>query len=172
MTLVELMIVVVIIGLLATVATFMFSKQTRKARAGEVDAVFAEMALKQEAYRARQGRYYSCGGYLPDEEPGAVARPAEGDEDIEQFLRLDIKSNLYCTYTSATDVTDLHNLVGSGNSIALEFDIGSGLSIMPPPVEGNWYINAAVCDFDGSEVYSYYAQLSWTDQKLVSNPGE
>ena len=162
----------VIIGLLAAVATFMFSKQTRKARAGEVDAVFAEIALKQEAYRAREGRYFSEEDYFPVSPPGAVARPATGTVNIERALRLDIKSNLYCSYKSPSSETDLHTTAGSSNSIANEFDIGSGLSIVPPPVEGTWYINAAICDFDGNGVYSYYAQPSWTDQKLVSNPGE
>ncbi len=172
MTLVELMIVVVIIGLLATVATFMFSKQARKARAGEVDSVFTEMALKQEAYRARQGTYYSGGSFFPAGDPGDTARAPTGTSSTEQNLRLEIKSNLYCSYLagSSANPSVLGSEVGGSNDINVEFDIGPGLSIEPPTTD--WYVNAAICDFDGNEVFSYYAQLSWTDQKLVSNPGE
>ena len=167
MTLVELMIVVVIIGLLAAVATFMFSKQTRKARAGEVDAVFAEMALKQEAYRARNGEYFTHDDFFPSLVPSDVAQPSSGTTAIEASLRLELKPNLYCVYVTANSLDWLEDaLVTGANTIEAEFDIGSGLSI-EPPFDTDWYINAAICDFDGNGVFS---SVSYTHLTLPTTP--
>src|SRR5689334_20304201 len=60
-TLVELMIVVVIVGLLATVAFFSVRKYMNSARKTEVYAMFGEIRAKEEAYHAEFSRYVATG---------------------------------------------------------------------------------------------------------------
>jgi prepilin-type N-terminal cleavage/methylation domain-containing protein len=73
-TLIELMIVVAILGLLATVAIVAYRSYVVRARNAEATSVLADVRLKQEAYRATFHRYASIPEWLPDTTPGASSR--------------------------------------------------------------------------------------------------
>ena len=57
-----MMIVVVIIGVLATIAVNSYHKYMSSARRTEVYTMFGELRAKQEAYRAEFSQYVSTGG--------------------------------------------------------------------------------------------------------------
>ena len=172
MTLIELMIVVVIIGILAGAATYMFKKQARKARAGEVDVVFAEMTLRQESFLTANGRYVSSAENAESFPPGV---PFDTPREIGAFtagtwpaqLRMDFgKTAVYCSYATVSTLTDI-------GAVGTLFEIdGTGPAGIPVPTGTRWYYNAARCDFDGDGVFSNYLQTSWSDQTMRINPGE
>src|SRR5260221_8814208 len=56
-TLIELMIVVAILVILASIAVTAYKRYMARARATEVYAVFADIRAKEEAYRAEYGAY-------------------------------------------------------------------------------------------------------------------
>jgi type IV pilus assembly protein PilE len=56
-TLIELMIVVLVIAVLAGIALSGYQKQIRKSRRAEARQVIADLALKQEKYRANNPTY-------------------------------------------------------------------------------------------------------------------
>jgi len=68
MTLVELMIVVVIIGILAALATVGYKRYVGRARLSEAHAVLAELSAKEQLY------FMDVGAYLP----------ARGDDNLTQ----------------------------------------------------------------------------------------
>ena len=57
MTLIELMIVVVIIGVLAAIATVGYGKYIARARLSEANAVLAEFSAKEQLYFLEAGQY-------------------------------------------------------------------------------------------------------------------
>lgn len=60
-TLVELMMVVAILGVLATVAVFSYKSYLRKARTGEAVAFLLDIKMKQETYFMTYSRYVDTG---------------------------------------------------------------------------------------------------------------
>lgn len=60
-TLIELMVVVVIIGILATVAVASYKRFTRRARVQEAIAFLGDIRIKQESYYQTYHRYVSTG---------------------------------------------------------------------------------------------------------------
>ncbi|HWM85814.1 MAG TPA: hypothetical protein VNO33_08245, partial [Kofleriaceae bacterium] len=57
----ELMIVVAIVGILASLAVFMFTRHVAKAKASEVPAMFAELKLRQQQFHLENEEYLSTG---------------------------------------------------------------------------------------------------------------
>jgi len=186
LTLVELMVVVAIVGILAAVAVFMFTKQTRKAKASEVPAVFAELKLRQEQFHLEHSQYLTTGddddSLFPTDDPGrdaialdVTASPVPPDPQGTEFpspswqsLRISTdKTALYCGYVAiAGDGGDDTNVGATAG--AAPFDLGGAL---PVPAT-NWYYLLARCDFDGDDTNSVYFTLSGSEGQIVENAGE
>lgn len=67
MTLVELLVVVVILGVLAGVATMSYSRYVRRTRTSEATTMLQNIAAREEAYRQEFGLY--CGAGRTDGTP-------------------------------------------------------------------------------------------------------
>lgn len=157
MTLIELMIVVAIIGVLATMAIVSYTKSTNKAKIStEVAAIFAEIKIRQEAFNVEAGEYMSTGTGETDVWPGAPT----GTSAPMAFLPLPAtwaalrfasdKSAVYCSYVSiAGDAGDSANV---GTIAYTDF------SFSPP--NNNWYYILAECDAnnDPTENSFYFAR--------------
>jgi type IV pilus assembly protein PilA len=94
-TLTELMAVVVIMGILATVGLTSFVNQMRQARTGEVRAAVAAIAAAQEQIRAETLTYFnvssSLTSYYPTDTPGEQTRTFQGfssGNDAANWARL------------------------------------------------------------------------------------
>lgn len=145
MTLIELMIVVAIVAVLASVAVSMFTKTTRRARSSEVPAMMAEFKIRQAQFYSENGTYVSTGDSDTDiypllsgnpDEPTPLTSPPETWTDK---LRLQPdRDALHCGYVSiAGSPND-----GTIGTVAQSF----GMSERPPV---DWFYVIAECDFDG-----------------------
>ncbi len=85
-TLIELMIVVVIIGILATVAGQSYKRFTRRARVQEAISLLGDIRIKQENYYQTYHRYVSTGATSADFWP----------KDVNWVL-MNTKWNIDCT---------------------------------------------------------------------------
>ena len=181
-TMIELMIVVVIVGILASVAVVAYRRHINKVRAGEVDALFQELKVKEEGYAAEFGRYLGvCSAALPA--PGVPDNLCtEGDYwpapltgnliDITgakpvRWTRLKVqpgKGALYCQYeVIAGPGGNISNMGAIGQSLYTEFP-GS----VPPK---NWYYMLAQCDWDKDAAVN---ALYWSrgDQSAIGKENE
>jgi prepilin-type N-terminal cleavage/methylation domain-containing protein len=98
-TLVELMIVVIIIGILAAIATVGFRKYIARARMTETASILAEMVGKEQVYFLEFGRY------LPLRADNNLAQPSP-DESSAAFYPLDASSSSLESARTATAITN------------------------------------------------------------------
>jgi Tfp pilus assembly protein PilE len=77
--LVELMIVVVIIGILAAIATVGYKRYVARARLSEAHAMLAELSAKEQLF------FMDTGAYVPVRGDNSVALPSP-DENVNAFI--------------------------------------------------------------------------------------
>ena len=70
-TLLELIVVIIILGILATLGFSQFMKMVEKGRSAEARMVLGQIRTAQETYKLEQGSYASSIGDLPVEAPSA-----------------------------------------------------------------------------------------------------
>lgn len=187
-TLLELMIVVAILGVLATIAIFMFTRHADKAKASEVAAMFGELKLKEQAFHLENEEYLSTGAddddYFPSASaPGkqpqtydlaaSSAPPAPQDAKYPGPAWVTLKMNppkaeLYCVYVAIAGAASDATNVGPKASGA-PFNLG-GVDLPVPAT--NWFYLMAECDFDQDGNPSRYFTLSDTEGTITQDPGE
>jgi len=164
MTLVELMIVVVIIGILAAISVVGYRKYVARARLSEATAILAEFAAKEQLYFLDNGQFmeahrsyvYSPGtsapypstnesasDFWPSDPSGAfdsVRAPVDVNPVPDAWRRLGIRprwNQLYCTY-----------LANAGSpASAPPGSVGPTLWGAAPNVP--WFYALAVCNLGG-----------------------
>lgn len=164
-TLIEILIAVAIIGVLAGLAVMTFSKQTRKARGAEVQAIFAELRNREEQYHLENGVYFSTGANedaIHPDPPGPQSQLFAPLPAAWEPLRVKAPmSRVYCGYVV------LAGPGGDGTNLgakAIEF----GLAAAPAT---DWYYLLAHCDLDGDAARdSYY--FSWNGDTKVSKQND
>ncbi len=165
-TLIELMVVVVIVGVLASVAVWYFGRTTRTAKASEVHAMFAELRNRELQYHNEYNTYLSTGTSDTDYWPTPPSRTAKSIAPMPASwvsLRLTPgKSALYCGYVAiAGDANDATNL----GPAATKF----GLTAAPVR---DWFYLVAECDFDSDPANnSFYFTHSGITNIMELNPG-
>ena len=166
-TLIELMVVVAIAGILATVAVFSYTKYVQRAKASEVPAMFAEFHLRQEQYQAENGQYLSTGASNTAYHPATPSKPDEAPNPVNPMpatwlaLRMQPdKNSLQCSYVS---------IAGTPSDIP---NPPAPFTFVPAPVT-NWYYLIATCDLDdNSVVNSFYFSRSGVEGIAKQNPGQ
>lgn len=96
-TLIELMVVVGVIAILATVALVSYRRYSEKAYDAEATSVLADIRIKQEAYRATFHQYFDAREWLPDGSPGREGRNWPGN-DAWRMAGLNPDNGLYFSY--------------------------------------------------------------------------
>lgn len=170
-TLLEVMIVVAIVGILAGVAVYAYQKVTSNAKVeAEINAIFAELRIRQEEYHTENGAYLSTGaseasGWFP---PGAPVVPGAAPIDIaplllaadgnggtpaDNWVRLRMRPNktdLRCAYVSM-----------AGDAGTAPSGMAATTFNMTDTFETNWYYMLAHCDSDGNSTTDafYFARF-------------
>ena len=178
MTLIELMAVVAIVGVLATIAVFMFRRQANKAKASEVKAVFAELKVREEQYFLENNTYAcmpnlgACDDsvFFPDSTPTADARPYDptGTSWIDLKVNVD-KPALYCVYSVTAGAANTPAAIGPIAELPVA---NNGFNHTTVPTGDAWYYLLAECNFDGdSSLNSRYFARSDHSGMAVNNDG-
>jgi prepilin-type N-terminal cleavage/methylation domain-containing protein len=166
-TVVEALVVLVIIGLLAGLATIAFRRHFIGKRVAEATSMLSELASKEEAYRAGGGRFLALradgDGAVPsrDELPAAFypqpadsvqlasARTPTRIEDPSLWppswraIGVRPHSDLsYCTY-----------LVNAGERGRPDPSLRFGSALITADSDGPWFYALAVCNLEGRADY-------------------
>ena len=143
LTLIELMVVLAIIGILAAVAVFMYTRSEQKARyRSEVNSVFSAIRVAEEQHHLEKGVYISTGDVggideatkFPDaskKAPGDLANPPAGWDALKLTLGT---TALWCEYVVIAGPAGNDDDYGPMAAI-----------IMPPAPTTNWWYGIAFC---------------------------
>ncbi len=169
-TLIELMVVVVIIGILATVAVGSYKRFTRRARVQEAIAMLGDIRIKQETYFQTYHRYVSTS-----------ASTSEFWPHIASWTLLDTAWGIDCTQASDVTAHPGWCALGAGyranEQVNFEFQVLARDPAAPlaPPLKyvqnGNqdWWYARARADFDVNGVFSDIYLSSEMKEPVLEN---
>jgi prepilin-type N-terminal cleavage/methylation domain-containing protein len=156
-TLVEIMIVVALIGILAAVVVPSWIGESRKVRGdSEINAMFAEIATKQEQYKIDNGVYLSASTCPSAPSSAGVDFNATCVTSGSSWVSLRVsspESKLRCTYAVTAGA--------AGTTLTPP----SGFTIAHQPV-GAWYYIVGTCDLDGQSGTNATFYQSSTDTAI------
>jgi type IV pilus assembly protein PilA len=157
-TLIELMVVVAIIAVLATIAIPSFFGESSKAKAeSEVAAMFAELRVRQEQYHLENGVYLSTSASETTTWPTTPNRKGQTIQPLPttwQSLKvMPSDQTVYCTYVAIAGVPG-----GTAGTIATSFAFA-----VP---NANWFYLIARCNMDGDSATDGYFFTSSVDTTI------
>ena len=157
-TILELMVVVAIVAILATIIVPSFSRESRNAKAtSEVGAMFGELAVREDQYKLENGSYLgatACPSTTVSTGQDASSCVAGSWNGMRVRLP---QQSLICSYEIVTGT-------GTGTN-----DPG-GFKFTSP--SGDWFYLLATCDSDGnSAVNSTYFMASTSSAMQKKNEG-
>jgi type II secretory pathway pseudopilin PulG len=153
------MVVVTIVAILAAIALPSFAGESRKAKGdAEVNAFFAELAVREEQYAVENGRYLSTGAGESVTFPATASPKAQALGALPatwQTLKMrSPESSARCGYVAIAGTrTD------PAGTIA-----GTTFAYTPPAK--NWFYLLAHCNLDGNSAVDSYYFASNDDAKI------
>lgn len=168
-TLIELMTVVVIVGVLATIGLVAYRRFIQSSKTSEAIYMVGAIRSGEESYRAETLSYLDVTSgfskYYPKEVPdnSKTVWGIAGD-DKDRWLQLGARPDgpVYYGYKA-----------GAGGATAVPPTL-TGLATPPtwPATTGPWYVILAKGDVDANGTASYVAGSSFTGEIYVENEGE
>lgn len=178
-TLVELMITVVIVGILATVATFGVVKYIRLSKTGEASQMIGSIKSNQEAYKSEMLSYLDVGGtkdiansaasFYPGYPPAQKVWAWGGTSTTvgTNFKLLGVTSDAPVRFVYACAAG------GPSDKPAAANLGGTSVNNWPTAATGQqWYVVNAKGDLDGDGTLSSYTSSSFTAQIFSDQEGE
>jgi prepilin-type N-terminal cleavage/methylation domain-containing protein len=154
-TLIELMIVVAIMGVLATLAAYGVRKYVLEAKRGEAVGMLTQIRSAEEAYRDEKFVYLGRGDFTlwtPTNDPGGKKYGWESgpnDEMRQIFAQLGVMPDGAVEYAYAV-------VAGTAGSSDVTTDDGK---LIPAP-KGPFYVAQAKADLDDNGTYTYATAFS------------
>lgn len=170
-TLVELMIVIVIVSVLATLAVYGVSKYISQSKTGEAVQMIGAIKAAQESFKDETFTYLDVseglGNYYPTNTKPGQAKVAWGGtgNGAANWRALGITPSgpvLFVYACSAGPASE--NVEGPGSDIS----IGSWPTALGQP----WYVVKAVADLEAGGHRSVYVGSSFTNQIFSAHEGE
>lgn len=168
-TLVELMAVVVIVGILATLAIFSLRRYVFAARSSEATEMIGLIKAAQENFKDETFRYLDVSGgdltaYYPSPTPGSF-KTGWGDTSTplgQNWAQLGVAPSGPVVFGYAC----VAGQGGTPPSTALSDDVDW------PETAGPWYVVQAVADQNGNGVFAVYVSSSFSDQIFFEHEDE
>lgn len=172
-TLVELLAVVVIVGVLATLATFAVRKYILAAKTGEALSMINVIRAAQEAYRAETFTYLDVSGefdvFFPPTPPGPgkISWDGHTGPQADGFRTLGVSAGGPVYYRYAV----VARPAGVGLP-ALPSDMQrQNFNFPSAPTEPSYAV-LAMGDLDGDKLFSFVLAHSYSSEVYVENEGE
>ena len=176
-TLVELMIVVVIVGILATLAVVGYRKLVTSSHVSEATNMLQAIRVAQEGYHAETQQYanvsQSLTSYYPQASPIGTKLTAWG-ADCSSQCQSGMQWTMLPLHVDGPVLFGYATIAGPAGTAPVPANVTvNGATIgFPPNPTTDWFVSAANCDLDGlgapnTTVYS----TSWNNQVYVDQEG-
>jgi len=171
-TLIELMIVVAIVGVLATLAVVGYRRLVNSAHVSEATHVIQSIRVAQESYRAEAGTYANISPNLSTLCPTAHAAASKATWDPTcgggtlQWSALAVQTDGPVLFGYATV---------AGRAGATLPTLPTGMAVTPPlggAPASDWFVVSAQGDADGNGVSCTVIGTSWTNDLFIDRDGE
>lgn len=163
-TLVELMIVVVMIGVLATLAVYYLRTTIHTAKNDEAKVFIEAIHQGQQKYRQQTRGYLNCSASFSDWYPHApsntkmhFSNPTHGDYSCWKLLKVD---------GDAATTMGFVVMAGYPGDTPPQPPIGE--TITWPPTDDLWYVIVAAGDENADGTYAYFVSSSFAPGKIHS----
>jgi type IV pilus assembly protein PilA len=171
-TLVELMIVVAIVGVLATLAVVGYRKLVNSSHTAEATHVIQAIRVAQESYHAEAGTYASISSSLTNFCPSGHA-PATKVPWEPGCGAGDVKWSALSVQTDGPVLFGYATMAGRAGATLPALPSGMGTT---PPLGGapstDWFIVSAQADIDNNSVPCTVIGASWTNALFIDRDGE
>lgn len=179
-TLIEMMIVVVIIGVLATLAIVGYRKLVTNSHVSEATNMVQNIRAAQEGYHSETMQYANIstsvvtGPFYPTNSPNARQVTAWGAACTVCQPNMDW--SMLPLHPDGPVLFGYATTAGPANSVPSDtvLNVNGAQMTVPNPSTVDWFEVGASCDLDGdgkSPDTHVYA-ISWTNQVYVDNAGE
>jgi type IV pilus assembly protein PilA len=179
-TLIEMMVVVIIVGILATLAVVGYRKLVQTSHVSEATNMVQSIRVAQEAYHSETQQYADVSQTLTSWYPlaspdgkhvtawgGDCSNCVGGNAKGWSVLPLHVDGPVLFGYATKAGPA-------GGSPPTLPSDISGKIdltNVTPSPIE--WYEVTAMCDFDGNgSPNTYVATTSWSNQMFTFNEGQ
>jgi type IV pilus assembly protein PilA len=169
-TLVEILVVVAMIGVLATIAIVSIRRYMQHARIADEKKVLEAITVGLKNYNNETGGYPNCSASFvawypmdPNGKKHRFTNPAHGDHACWSLLHIDTDAPIYSSYSLRAGA--------GGTPMPTPLFVKVGLTLGTPP--DAWYMLHAATDLDEDKVYGYTLLLSTQPgEVLTENEGE
>lgn len=181
-SLVELMAVVLIIGILATLGIAILSKRARESNVTNAIVVVKAIGVAQELYRAQHHVYLNVSSSNSAWYPSATIRAnqrasfwrAGTDDETKAWRRLapDVREPVQFGFLANAGLPSNSEATAPSSFLATDF---VGKVALPTGVGSDsepWYLIQARADADNDSVPCGVVAVNWTPQVLTFNDGE
>lgn len=142
-SLIELLIVLAILAVLASLGIPQYRKFIYKSKLAEVKTILPSIMQLEEMRNAEKGKYITCGFYPPKSD-SAKSEWAD-DNCLSKNINFNVKGGTFCQYAVASGDYSL-NPASASSSDGIEVDETPGIDITI----------IAKCDIDGDNKPSFY----------------
>jgi type IV pilus assembly protein PilA len=175
-TLVEMMIVVVIVGILASLAVVGYRKLVQSSHISEAQQMVQDIRVAQESYHSETQQYANIStslyAYYPNASPNGRTATAWGAACVGCFTGMDW--SMLPLHVDGPVLFGYATVAGAANTTPAsvgapaQVTVNSQTVTFPSPSPVDWYIVSAGCDLNndgtvGTHVYT----TSWTNQVFV-----
>ena len=175
-TLIEAMLVVMLVGILAMLATVAYRRWVRTAYIAEAHDMLSNIRSSEESFRAENGTYLNISNGLdlnytyPATTPGAfkTAWGAACTTCTASWSTLNVEAKAPVAFGYAV-VSDNQVSHGVGVPATISID-GASVNVTPPTYPA--YAAEALGDIDGNQVYCRVYVFSSTNNFFVDKEGE
>ncbi len=176
-TLIELMIVVVIVGILATLAVVGYRKLVQASHVSEATGMVQSIRVAQEGYHAETQQYADVSASLTDYYPAASVYQVVTAWGAACANCKDVPWSALPVHVDGPVLFGYATVAGLAGAapVPASVSVGGKDLVFPVSPTTDWYLIAAVGDLDGNATEpnnTHVYGTSWTNQIFVDHEGQ